>query len=453
MGHERLAVVASATFECSLDGSNWEECDDKTETYTSLSEGAHLFEVRTIDPNGLVDPTPATYGFVVDRTGPCATIAAFPSDPSQSPTAAFGFTANEPNITYYCALDATLGQNGEPALSAYSPCPATATFANLADDTHTLWVYALDQVGNLASCRASYAWRIDTDFPETEITAGPTPLTGSGEIALLEYIDPEHEETITFECKLDGTATWTACDGTVAGDGGIIVYEDLPVGRHTFQVRTCDFTKAPPVQCDPTPATHTWEVTVSPCPNDKTAPTLECTDDLVLECVDGGATIDLVGMTAVAVDACEPVAVTTSASQAISLGQTPLVYVATDPNGNMASCVTLVNVIDVSAPVISCPDDILDATTDPGVCTAAIDLAAATGRDACQGTSGLLLIDDAPEVFTAGETRVTHHVVDSFGNEATCVQTVVVADDEPLVLTCTESASTRSFDGSRPGFT
>jgi len=52
---------------------------------------------------------------------------------------------------------------------------------------------------------------------------------------------------------------------------------------------------------------------------------------------------------------------------------------------------------------------------------------------------GLLVLDDAPDRFIPGETLVTHHVVDSFGNAATCVQKVVVVDDEALLLTCSES--------------
>ncbi len=430
----------TSTFECSLDGSAWFDCDDYTDSYTGLTEGEHVFEVRTVDPNGLVDPTPATYTWVVDLTGPCPTIATFPSDPAQSGSAIFGFTATEPDVTYYCALDPAPGQlvNGQPVQSAYSECPATASFGGLADGSHTLWVYAEDQVGNVASCRASYTWLIDSRFPETEITDGPTPLVGVDEEVTLTYIDPNNPETITFECRLDGSA-WTRCDGTVPGDGGTTGYDPLPVGPHVFEVRTCDYTKAEPVQCDPTPATWQWEVTESPCPNDKTAPGITCQAGLVLECVDGGATITLPDLQPEASDTCGPVETTTSASAEVALGQTPIIFTSVDGNGNAASCVTLVDVVDVTAPAITCPADVLDATTDEGVCRASIDVAAATAVDACQGTVGLLFLDDAPDFFVPGETTVTHHAIDAFGNESTCVQRVMVRDDEPLVLTCSES--------------
>ena len=134
----------------------------------------------------------------------------------------------------------------------------------------------------------------------------------------------------------------------------------------------------------------------------------------------------------------EPVAITTSATSAVSVGQTPLVFTSQDPNGNLSSCVTLVDVTDTTKPTISCPPDVT-VTTDAGICTAAAAIASATGTDSCQGSVGLLVMHDAPKYFIPGTTVVHHQVVDSFGNEATCEQRVVVADEEDLVLTCTDS--------------
>ncbi len=429
------------TFECSLDGAAWVDCDGKTTTYTNLSEGEHVFDVRTIDPNGVIDPTPASFTWVVDQTAPCPSVARAPTNPAQSGEAVFGFSATEEGVTYFCALDpsaAERGPNGEPILGAYEACEVTATFDELADGTHTLWVYAVDAVGNIGTCRASYTWLIDSRYPETEISDGPTPLTGSGEVATFDYFDPTDEDLVTFQCSLDGAA-FVPCDGLVAGEGGTVDYADLAVGKHTFLVRACDFTKAEPVQCDPTPAIWVWEVTVSPCPNDNTAPAMTCAADVVFECVAGGAELDLDELAPASVDTCGPPATTTSASAEVGLGQTPVVFTSVDGNGNLASCVTLVNVLDVTKPAITCPADLLTATTDSGVCTASIDVAAATGIDSCQGSLGLLVLDDAPEFFIPGETFVTHHVIDAFGNEATCEQRVVVVDDEPLTLTCSDS--------------
>ncbi len=189
----------------------------------------------------------------------------------------------------------------------------------------------------------------------------------------------------------------------------------------------------------PDPGLWNWEVTLSPCPNDHDAACHRLRrTDLVLECVAGGASVDLAELAPISSDACEPVATTTSATGEVGLGQTPIVFTSADPNGNISSCVTLVDVTDTTKPTISCPPDVA-AATDVGLCTSAFDVAAATGTDSCQGEVALLVLNDAPKYFIPGTTVVTHHVVDSFGNEATCEQRVVVADEEDLVLTCTDS--------------
>ena len=88
---------------------------------------------------------------------------------------------------------------------------------------------------------------------------------------------------------------------------------------------------------------------------------LVCAPDLELACSAGGATIALTELGPTVSDACLPVSVTTAASESLGLGQTPLVFVAADANGNLSTCVTLVQVVDVTAPALPCPADVLDA--------------------------------------------------------------------------------------------
>lgn len=52
------------SFQCSLDGGAWNWCDGP-ETYRGLAPGAHVFAVRAMDPDGSVDPSPATTAFEV----------------------------------------------------------------------------------------------------------------------------------------------------------------------------------------------------------------------------------------------------------------------------------------------------------------------------------------------------------------------------------------------------
>ena len=58
------ADEASATFECRLDGGAWAACASP-ETVTGLAPGAHVFEVRAVDPAGTADASPAAHAWTV----------------------------------------------------------------------------------------------------------------------------------------------------------------------------------------------------------------------------------------------------------------------------------------------------------------------------------------------------------------------------------------------------
>ncbi|WP_326522500.1 OmpA family protein [Archangium lipolyticum] len=60
--------TSGATFECSLDNGAWAACTSPWK-FTDLSNGSHTFRVRAKDPStGLVDPTPESYTWTVNRS-------------------------------------------------------------------------------------------------------------------------------------------------------------------------------------------------------------------------------------------------------------------------------------------------------------------------------------------------------------------------------------------------
>jgi uncharacterized protein (TIGR03382 family) len=63
---EFTSSEAGATFECSLDGAEFTPCTSPS-TFTDLPDGEHTIRVRGRDPGGNVDPTPATYTWVINR--------------------------------------------------------------------------------------------------------------------------------------------------------------------------------------------------------------------------------------------------------------------------------------------------------------------------------------------------------------------------------------------------
>jgi hypothetical protein len=58
-----------STFGCRLDGAAWTACSSP-KVYSTLSAGAHTFEVRAIDAAGNVDPAPPTRTWIVASSPP-----------------------------------------------------------------------------------------------------------------------------------------------------------------------------------------------------------------------------------------------------------------------------------------------------------------------------------------------------------------------------------------------
>jgi len=71
-----------------------------------------------------------------------------PADPSASSTAQFTFTNPEPAATFECSLDT----------ASFVPCASPASYASLADGSHTFNVRAVDTAGNPDPVPATYSW-------------------------------------------------------------------------------------------------------------------------------------------------------------------------------------------------------------------------------------------------------------------------------------------------------
>lgn len=152
------------SFECRLDGSAFTRCASPMR-YTSLSERAHLFEVRGLSKAG-TPGTAVSHGWTVDRTAPQVTLEF--SDPEWSPTARderlFRFLSTE-TATFTCRLD------GDRAESCSSPWTAR----RLSDGSHQVTITATDLAGNRGP-ELSLNWIVSTRPGE----ASPLSLSGIG---------------------------------------------------------------------------------------------------------------------------------------------------------------------------------------------------------------------------------------------------------------------------------
>ncbi|MFT7579118.1 MAG: putative repeat protein (TIGR01451 family), partial [Myxococcota bacterium] len=174
------------------------------------------------------------------------------------------------------------------------------------------------------------------------------------------------------------------------------------------------------------------------CETDNEPPTIFCPAfDTTVECTEGDGTIDLGDPTIRDNCGSGSVTVTSDERESYPVGTTPVTFTATDEDGNQASCMTFVTVIDTTAPNLACPADIVVDAAD-NICGSEVELTI-TATDACVEVSDVQVFSSAPDVFPIGETAVNIVAVDSAGNSVECETTVTVLDASPRMLTCDES--------------
>ena len=176
----------------------------------------------------------------LQRGGPGGTSATWRVAPNR-----VAFSASESGVTFDCALD----------LGPFGPCISPFTVAALGNGAHILWVRATDAAGNADTTPASRGFTVDTTFPTTTISGGPT---GSTTLQTAQFGFSANEAVLRFECSLD-TAAFSTCVSPIS-------YAGLALGSHQFRVRAGDL--AGNVGA---PAVRAWTITA---PADTTPPVL-----------------------------------------------------------------------------------------------------------------------------------------------------------------------------------
>ena len=223
-----------SSFECSLDGGAFAPCGSPA-AYPNLAPGRHTFEVRATDAAGNTDATPAARSWTIDVAPPDTAVLMGPADPTNSTSASFALSADEPGSTFECRLDA----------GSFAACSSPATYEGLGEGGHALDVRAVDAAGNADPSPARWSWTIDVTPPQASIESGPADPTSSTSASFSFSAD---EQGSSFACSLDG-APFSAC-------GSPATYSGLGVGAHGLRVLATD----PAGNADPTPASHTWVV-------------------------------------------------------------------------------------------------------------------------------------------------------------------------------------------------
>ncbi|XXF75166.1 Ig-like domain-containing protein [Myxococcaceae bacterium GXIMD 01537] len=143
-----------------------------------LTDGPHTVSATATDAAGNTSPASPSVPFVVDTHAPDTSFVSTPPAVSNSSSATFSFTANEPS-TFECRLDG----------GAWTVCTGPLTINNLTDGSHTLEVRATDTRGNVDPTPATYTWTVTgdtdgdglTDDKEAELGTDPTKADTDGD--------------------------------------------------------------------------------------------------------------------------------------------------------------------------------------------------------------------------------------------------------------------------------
>ncbi|MDY7227928.1 kelch repeat-containing protein [Hyalangium rubrum] len=157
-----FASESGALFECSLDGAAFGPCSSPA-TYSSLSEGEHVFHVRARDEAGNVNSTPVSYFWAIDLEAPDTALTSAPAGISNESSATFTFSS-ETGAFFECRLEEE---------ASFSVCSSPKSYANLVEGSHTFQVRARDEAGNIDPTPASYSWSIDLSVPSAPVITSP----------------------------------------------------------------------------------------------------------------------------------------------------------------------------------------------------------------------------------------------------------------------------------------
>ncbi len=168
-GSDNATPGPNLVYECRLDSTDdgdFAVCTSPV-TYSGLGLGTHTFDVRAIDIQGNIDPTPASRTWTIespppDTTAPETTITSQPDATTTSTDAIFTFESNEPGSTFECELDG----------GGFLPCTSPQEYTSLGVGGHTFAVRAIDAASNVDPTPATFAWTVTDAAVPTAVTCG-----------------------------------------------------------------------------------------------------------------------------------------------------------------------------------------------------------------------------------------------------------------------------------------
>ncbi|GFN41409.1 MAG: HYR domain-containing protein [Marine Group I thaumarchaeote] len=162
---------------------------------------------------------------------------------------------------------------------------------------------------------------------------------------------------------------------------------------------------------------------------DTTAPSIIPPSDIVIE-AQSMYNNTVILAEAQATDAVAIDTITNDTPSLFSLGETIVTWTATDTSGNSANATQIISLVDTTPPSVLSMDDItLEATSANENQVSLIPLSAE------DSISQVTITNDAPSLFSLGETIVTWTATDAAGNSASTNQKITIIDTSAPELT------------------
>jgi len=161
-----FTATEPSSFKCRLDNAPAFTACTSPQSYSGLADGTHTFAVEAVDTLGNVDPTPATYTWLVDTTTPTGSITV--------PTDGATVSGNTQQVAATAAdnvsvLSVQFKLDGADLGTAVTAAPYSVTWdtTNNADGPHTLTAVIRDEVANTTTTAPVHVSVQNTTPPPT----------------------------------------------------------------------------------------------------------------------------------------------------------------------------------------------------------------------------------------------------------------------------------------------
>jgi LPXTG-site transpeptidase (sortase) family protein len=170
-------ISGIADFECQLDGGGFSLCGTGNKI-GPLTDGPHTFDVRAIDNTGHTDPTPASYSWTVDATGPFVSIGIPSVVLTSSDPVDFGVTITDADTMNLQDKDVILNKSGTADATTIiitngSTANPTITISGVTGDgtigISILAGVATDTLGNPNLETSSVTFVVDNTAPQIAV--------------------------------------------------------------------------------------------------------------------------------------------------------------------------------------------------------------------------------------------------------------------------------------------